>query len=271
MQANCQGDELETLLNASAAFRRRYRLARYTNYTREIIPEEALARCSVFLYQHLEGHWGDLSSASLLSRLSPAARSFCIPNLLFTGYWPFWTRHSPIDFGDSLLNRLIDEGAPKAAILKIYLHGDIRSFVDLDANLERCLAIEARKEAKTPFKVLDFIRASWRERPVFYTINHPGDEVMLRIAQGILAALDLPSLSEDEFAAARAAGFPSYTEFSLPIHPQVAAHFNLPFGGPDTEYNVFGRRMTFARYISRYIDCRLNGMDKDFTGYLQVV
>ena len=146
MHANCQGDELERLLTASQAFSRVYRLIRRTNYTRERITDQELAACDLFLYQHLNETWGEFSSASLLRRLSPSATALCIPNLMFRGYWPFWTNLSPIDFGDSLLNRLIDEGAPKPVILRIYLHGNIQTFVDLQASLEETIAVERQKE-----------------------------------------------------------------------------------------------------------------------------
>ncbi len=271
MHANCQGDELETLLKASAPFSRKYRLARYTNYTREPIPLEALAGCALFLYQHLEEHWGEFSSASLLARLPATARSLCLPNLFFKGYWPFWTRSSPIDFGDILLNRLIDEGAPKPVILKIYLHSDIRVHGDLAASLEETLETERRKEEGSPVKVLEYFLRHWKERPLFHTINHPGRELLELTANGILAQLDLPPLTEEELTPLRGTLFPSYADFDLPIHPQVAAFHGLAFGGPETTYAVFGRRMTFAQYISRYIDCRLNGMDKEFLAYLHFV
>lgn len=271
MHANCQGDELETLLTASSAFSRKYRLVRRTNYTREPVPPHELAGCSLFLYQHLSENWGDVSSEALLRRLPASSLALRIPNLFFKGYWPFWTNDSPIAFGDSLLNRLIDEGASKPVILRIYLHGNIQSFVDLQASLEESIAIERQKEQQTCTRTVDFFLEHWKRRPLFHTVNHPGRELLLLAANGILNAADLPPLQEDELAAVFRAGFPSYADFDLPIHPQVAAFHGLAFAGPDAEYTVFGRRMTFAAYISRYIDCRLNGMDADFIGYLQLI
>ena len=119
IHANCQGDELEALLLASPEFRRAYRLERYTNYTREVIPAQSLAECSLFLYQSLGGEWGDLSSETLLTRLPKSASSLRIPGLFFNGCWPLWTSDSPIDFGDQLLDRLLAENTSKPVILQI--------------------------------------------------------------------------------------------------------------------------------------------------------
>jgi hypothetical protein len=92
------------------------------------------------------------------------------------------------------------------------------------------------------------------------------------VAQGILDALGLPPLTEREISLVGLhAAFPSYTDFELPVHPQVAAFHGLEFGGPQQTYVMFSRRMTFEQYISRYIDCRLNGLDGEFVGYLQLV
>lgn len=275
LHANCQGEELAALLVRSPAFTRAYRLVRYTNYTREPLRQEDLADCDIFLYQHLGPAWGDVSSEALLQRLRPGALALRIPNPLFKGYWPFWTNKSPIAFGDSLLDRLIDEGAPKTAILRIYLHGDIRAFMDLRAAFDQSIAIEEEKERDTCVKTVGYVLRHWKRRRLFHTINHPGGDLLLLLANGILEALGLPPLHRSAVqtpdAAVGAPFLPSYIDFDLPIHPQVAAFHGLAFGGPDSEYTVFSRRMTFEQYVSRYIDCRLNSLEKDFVSYLHLV
>lgn len=272
MHANCQGDQLETLLLASRTFSRTYRLVRRTNYTREPVTPEELGACDLFLYQHLDEKWGELSSPALLEKLRPSTRTLQIPNLFFKGYWPFWTKNSPISFGDTLLNRLIDEGATKPVILKIYLHGNITSFVDLTALFEETVATEKTKEAALEIRTVDYFLSSWRQKMLFHTINHPGKELLIHVAQGILTALGLPPLTGREIATVQHTGmFPSYADFDLPIHPQVASFFDLGFARQGQTFAVFGRRMTFEQYISRYIDFRLNRLDGDFTAYLHLV
>jgi hypothetical protein len=272
LHANCQAEELLSLLQASVAFTSSYRIVMRTNYTHEHVSAQELSECSVFLYQHLGDTWKELSSQALLRQLSPSALALQIPNLFFKGYWPFWTSHGLIDFSDSLLNRLIDEGTPKPAILKIYLHSDITNFIDLKASLDETIAIERQKEALSCVKYVEYGLQLWKKQLIFLTVNHPSLGLLVHVTQGILDALGLPPLSEQELKLpGLQADFPSYIDFELPVHPQVAAFHGLEFGGTQQTYAVFTRRMTFEQYISRYIDCRLNGMDKEFLGYLQLV
>lgn len=272
LHANCQGDEYDALLNASRAFREHFVLKRYTNYAREVPPDEELAGCAAFFYQHLADHWGTLASDRLTAKTPASALKLCLPNMMFRGYWPFWTDPPPIIHGDTLLNRLIDEGAPKPVILRIYLHNNLRSMVDLDASLANTIALERSKERQSFLPYVDMLEERWRDEAVFLTPNHPGEALLVRVAQGILRELRLPPLSAEELRDLKAkGGFPSYSNFEMPIHPQVAAHHKLAFIQQGHQFNVFGRPMTFEQYISRYIDCRLNGYDEHFMGYLQLV
>ncbi len=267
LHANCQGEPLAELLAASPAFSRRWRIRHYTNYIREAIAPEDLSAASLFLYQRLGPDWGEFSSASLLARLPSSALALCIPNMFFTGYWPFWTNEGPIAFGDVALNKLIDSGAGKPEILRIYLHGSVDRMADCEAVARESIERERAKEKGCVAPTADLLAELWRREQLFQTVNHPGRTLLLHAADGILAHLGLPPVP----GKARAAFNPQYEGFHLPIHPRVAARLGLAFGGEGAAYPVFGRPMSFAQYVSRYIDCRLNGLEADFLGYLQLV
>jgi hypothetical protein len=272
MHANCQGEELETLLTASRAFSSVYRIVRRINYTREPILPEDLERCALFLYQHLDAHWGDLASEALMCRLPRTACRLRIPNMFFKGYWPFWTSSGPINFGDFLLNRLLDEGNPKEVILAVYLHGKVEAFGDFQAAVDESLTSTEADDPEKIFGLSERIREHWKTRMLFHTVNHPGAELLTYTADVVLRRLGFPPLSRDERASVcRCRLFPSYADFDLPVHPATAAFHGLTFAGPDTRFKVFGRKMTFEQYVSRYIDCRLAGLEDGFLGYLQIV
>lgn len=285
IHANCQGDPLAGLLAAAPQFAERYEIRRYTNYQREHVPPAALSGCALFLYQHMGEKWDDHASARLLAMVNPAARVLRLPNMLFTGYWPFWSNRSAMDFGDSFLDRLVALGLGMAEILHVYLHGNLTAKYDLDAMLRASLAVERDKEQGTRnpaapacghagrdaippvvAPTVDLVEALWKEERLFATINHPNRRLVLHVAEGVLAALGMDPLPP----AVRAGCADPYPEFELPMHPRVAAHHGLSFGGPDATWNVYGRRMTFEDYTRRYVDCRLRGID-NFIGYLQLV
>ena len=267
IHANCQGEPLADLLCLSPDFARLFQIRHYTNYTKEPVPQQCLDTASVFLYQHMAPCWKEVSSEALLARLAPSAARFCIPNPLFKGYWPFWTSHGAVDFGDTVLDRLIDAGAQKPEILKIYLGGDVRRFADLDAVAASSLAHEYKKEVPCDVKTAHIVEELWRKEPLFYTVNHPGKRLLLQVADAVIDFLGLPPLSsgvKDSYE-------PEYAEFEQPIHPQLAEHMGLPFARTGHEFRIYKRRMDFARYVSRYIDCRQQGMAQGFQAYLQLV
>ena len=258
---------LELLLR-HPAFCRRFVVEKYTNYRREKIDPTRLSACDVFIYQHLGDKWGEHASTHLLNLVNPKALVLRLPNMLFKGYWPFWTNHSPSDFGDSFLDRLLDMGLGKREILHLYLHSDITRKFDLAAMFEESIAIERDKEKNCVVSYVDLMLHHFRQEQLFGTINHPRPRLLWHMTQGVLAALGLPALpGVDSQAYAQFAD--PYAEFALPIHPQVAAFHNLAFAGADTRYEVFGKQKTFAEYINNYIDCRLHGL-ASFVGYLQV-
>jgi hypothetical protein len=267
LHANCQGEPLSELLRLSPEFCKKWELRHYTNYTKEPVPASALETCDLFVYQRLDATWGAFASDNMLDCLNPKADTFCMPNMFFKGCWPFLTLHSPIDFGDNLLNKLIEAGAGKPEILKVYLQGDISNFVDLKANLEDTFKLEEAKEKYCDLRTVPLARELWRKEMLFYTCNHPGKRLLTLLADTLLKRLGLKALPEKLIQEYE----PEYAEFELPIHPQVAEFFDLQYAKAGYEFRIFNRRMNFERYISRYIECRLQGMDKDFIGFLQLV
>lgn len=268
IHANCQADPVLELLLRHEGFCRYFRVAKYTNYLKEKIPPEQLAQCAVFIYQHLGPKWEELASENLLGLLPPGALVLRLPNMLFKGYWPFWTSRSPSDFGDFYLDKLLDKGLSKAEILHLYLRADLGRLFDLRAMFEESVAVERDKEQGCLCAYVDEILAHYRTEQLFGTINHPRQRLVWRMTQAVLDRLDLaglPGLNSDAY---RQFSDP-YPEFSLPIHPQVAAVQELAFIGPDTRFPVFGKLKTFEEYVNNYIDCRLLGL-APFVGYLQV-
>lgn len=268
LHANCQGEPLRELLLLSAPFASDWEVTHYTNYLRDEIPAAELDKCELFLYQHLVSKWAELSSDSLLARLSPSALPLCLPNMFFKGLWPFWVNEGPMDFSDSLLEKLLAAGAEKPEILKLYLHGDIRKFADLDQVLADTFKQEEEKESRCDIRTLPLVQEAWKSEMLFHTCNHPGKRLLAYVANGILERLGYPPLLPKDLAGYQ----PEYADFDLPFHPIVAAHHGLPYGGQGYEFNVFGRPMDFGRYVSRYIEARRQGVQgPEFLAFLQLV
>jgi hypothetical protein len=251
IHANCQGDSLRSLLEATPAFGRCFETRKYTNYLKESIPQQDFDRCRVFLYQHLGEKWNDQSSDALLARLHPVACPVKIPNLLFKGYWPLWTSKSAMNYGDMLLDLLVSRGYSESDVLHVYLRGRLTEKYNLNAILNESLFRERQKEKGAVIALAGFIEENWRTQRLFLSPNHPDKTLLLAAADAVLESLGLGRVP----LSLRNAFTPDYPDFELPIHPQVGAHFGLPFVSAGRLYSIYGRPMSFARYVACYVHC----------------
>lgn len=264
LHGNCQGETLKALLAASPEFVERFDVEYYVNFTRQAIPPSSLARCALFLHQHLGDKWGELSSKALRTALPATARALCYPNMLFTGYWPFWSNRPGFDYADTFLDTLLERGLKPAEALHVALHGRLAKAFDLPALLAGSFALERNKEAHADIAYVDLMEGLFRTEKLFNSVNHPGNRLIFHTADAVLALLDMPPLGEE----IRLLCPPLYPDFELPIHPQVAAAFGLAFGDEATRFNVYGQALTYAEYIGLYLACKQAGRS-DFINFLQ--
>ncbi len=271
LHANCQGQPLAWLLTRHYPFRERYDLVHVVNYTRRPIPEEALARCSLLLHQHLDAaRWGELSSEAMRARLPRNAHALCIPNFFTKAYWPFWERSTTIEFSDELLNAVQDRAPNDDAALALAVDRDItRLSLGREARqrAEDSLAHELEKARRWEVgaALAQTIVEEHVREPLFRTVNHPGDRLMRAMAAALLDALALPPAP-----AALLAAMPAIDPmFELPIHPQAAALLGLQWLHPEARFRVYGARMTYREYAAHYLRCRRLGVEA-LAAYLQL-
>ena len=264
LQGNCQGETLKALLSASPEFEDGYAVEYYVNYTRQAIPTESLSRCALFLHQHLGDDWGEVASTALKGALPATARALCFPNILFKGYWPFWSNRPGFDYADSLLDTLLERGLQPVEALHVALHSDLSKAFDLSALLAETLEKERQKEAFSDIAYVDEMEKRFRDEKLMNSVNHPNRRLMFLVADGVLALLGMPPLGQE----IRALCPELYPEFELPIHPQVAAYHGLAFGGEGARFNVYGQALTWGEYAALYLTCKQAGRS-DFINFLQ--
>lgn len=265
IHANCQGDSLHRILASTPAFSNRFTVRKYTNYLEERVADADFEACNLLLYQQLSDKWHDAASSALLARLPLGAQALCIPNMFFKGYWPLWTNKTFMAYGDIFMEYLAGQGLDATEFLYLCTHADVPALYELDAMVEQSLEYERNKEVRCVVETVDIVQELWRTEKLFTTVNHPGSRLLLHVADGVLQALGLGRVPEN----VRAAFAQSCTDdFEQPIFPQVARHFGLPFVQADSQYAVFGRRMTFAEYCQCYLACRREGIP-DFAAFMQ--
>ncbi|NDV20401.1 hypothetical protein GO013_13375 [Pseudodesulfovibrio sp. JC047] len=263
VHANCQGEPLIQRLMTCADFSDTFECRLFTNYIHEPIPSDLLNTCSLFLYQYLSADWGNLASHTLLSHLPDTARSLCIPNMFFTGYWPTWSSRPGFDYRCDYLDAFVDLGLPAEETMILALHSDIAAKHDLPTRLTETFMQERTREQHTPIRYTDIIEKRFREVRLFNTINHPGPLLMNHAAKGVLTELGFTPPPD---ATLEALGDP-FPEFHLPMNPRVAETFGLSFGGPDHMYPVYGQTMNYGHWVAHYISARQANIT-DFIGFL---
>ncbi|QGY40034.1 hypothetical protein GM415_07810 [Pseudodesulfovibrio cashew] len=264
VHANCQGPPLLDRLRACPQFDEQYECVLYTNYVREPVPDELLARCDLFLYQFLTPSWGDLASKTLLSKLPDSARSLCVPNMFFKGYWPLWSGAAGFDYRCSHLDEFLAMNLPPRETVMLYLRSDIPRRFDLLDLVSKSIEQERERESHTPIKYLELLLAEYRDQRLFNTVNHPGRLLMDHVASGVLEHLGFDHPGQAAFDAVD----DPFADFEQPIHPRIGDYFGWDFATAETEYQIYGRRMTHARYVANYVMCAQAGIP-DFVGYLQ--
>jgi hypothetical protein len=263
LHANCQGEPLEELFKLSDGFNSEFDLHRYTNYTRDHIPEKILSECDLFLFQTLSEAWGEHSSEKLCAGLKKTARSIAIPNMLFKHYWPLWSGAPGFNYRDIFLDTLLEKKLSESQILHLFLNTRLTNIYDLKKIIAKSEQIEREKEKLTPVKYVDWVLENYTQKPLFMTINHPGRELLVMTANALLGELGIAPLTEQDLENFQT----PFADFEQPIHPQVTELLGLEFLGPEHRYHVYGAELTFEEYAMRYIKCRMSGID-DFIGFL---
>ncbi|WP_031480880.1 WcbI family polysaccharide biosynthesis putative acetyltransferase [Maridesulfovibrio frigidus] len=263
LQANCQGEPIENLLRLSREFSETYEIHRFTNYIREVIPDELLANCDIFIYQHLAEPWKEFSSANLCSKMKQGCKTIAFPSMLFIHYWPLWSGKKGFDYTDTFLESLIERDLSESQILHLFMNAKLTKIYDFESIIAKSEQIERAKESLCSAGYFDYILDNYKQKRLFNTINHPSAELLSRTANTILSELKWPEVTCDQIET-----FPEpFPEFEQPIHPQIAEYLGLEFAGPETRYNVYGASLTFEEYAIRYIKCRQMGI-KDFISFL---
>lgn len=264
LHANCQGDPIEELLMLSPEFCETYKVYNFTNYTKEVLPEELISQCDLFLHQPLAESWKELSSAFIISKLKKSALAQPFPSLFFQYYWPLWSSIPGFDYRDTFLDSLLERELTESQILHLYMNTKLTKIYDLKTIVEESINRERVKEKKTGINYVDQIYSSFKQEMLFNTVNHPRKKLLVHITNSILTKLGMNTLPQKEVK-----NFPqTFPDFEMPIHPQVAEYLELEFGGPGELYQVYGARLTFEEYAMRYIKCRRHGID-DFITFLQ--
>ncbi len=158
------------------------------------------------------------------------------------------------EFGDTLLNRMIEESIPPDEALARYDAAIAAGAGRIPRLAEFHLERQRDRDAACDMRFADFIAENYRREALFSTQGHPNLAVSRLMIEQVLTSMAVPYSLID--AALRLLWAPPFPRGELPIHPRVAEILGLSFVAPGQRY-VFMHEgaYTFEDYARRYMAC----------------
>ena len=265
--ANCQATALERILEGikgldGAPLFDVLRIKPVFELVDDDVPylESCLDACDVLLYQH---HRNDRfnrwrTSDYWLSRISQCS-SASFPSLYFTGYNPELTyirkangqrlNDGFSDYHDKRVVWQYCEGRTIADTVES-LHGMGIRPTKIIENLHDSVSELKRRELEfdIDIKISGFIEQNYRNSRLFFTFNHPSNDVLIHVAKALLLKLGvseyrLPELDGELM---------EYDYF--PVIPKVSEVLELNFVDVCDEHVIQGERYRLQELVERYFD-----------------
>ena len=232
---NCQGQALAGLLARHPALQG-HDFVFLRAWLKDQPRPADLQRCVAYLHQPA---WGD---ADFVDQLPASAVRIALPLLSCSVLWPhaFDRPDEPVGwrfpYGDRFLIAQLRAGQTPEAAVDTYLAMDMPAKLKLD----RLLALEVQRwqqdDARCGTDLAPFIARKLRRERLFYTPDHPSDRLLIELANQVLPRLGLARFGMPDWATHKHA----LDGVELPIHPTIAAHFQLPWITPEHRYPLHG-------------------------------
>lgn len=245
---NCQMESICNMLEFNASFRNDFALLRippihlYKNKSQinEIFYSRIISEIDLFICQNVSlknGYAIELSSEMISRQLKPQCRIIRIHNIYFDGYFlqidntiarktagnserywfPYWDRY---------IHNFKHEGLKTKSIVDIITDAD---FIPKEEILEKCgksIAELQKREMNVDVGVAEYIKRRYSVRQLFYTRNHPCNEVLYVYTNSLLEILNYeknPQMSESEMNM----HFGSMKYCDWPLYPSVVSALGL--------------------------------------------
>lgn len=183
-------------------------------------------------------------------------------------YWPC----GPYDYnmGDTYLNKLISAGIPPEEAADSYINMNIAKIAHLDRTHEIVMDRQRALDEKTDMHFADEVEEHFRNEFIFLNHNRLNVRLCASLTRQVFKRLGVNDpITENVIAHWRRTPF---EQVEVPIHPGVAAHFNLSYGHEGYKYYYHtGEMITFNEFAYRYATFQYNesllkGVATDFWG-----
>lgn len=228
----------------------------------------------LFIYQTVDeaNRFSPLvASDNILRLLRSDCKRVNIVNLFFDGYFPQLAKSTArllshiqqsglFPFGDKYVDGFLEQGKTLSEILSRVKREDFIPLDEIKKGAESSLKELERREKTADVKIVDYLRAHYKEKQLFYSTNHPCCEVLDEYARRIFQfigekyARDFPD-KEDVFLQRE-----TLQGQDIPVYPSVIRALEL---------EQYEKRYYPNRYMLNHADTLLD-FEEYMTLYIQV-
>lgn len=284
--ANCQNELVAELLSKSPSFKEEYVIHRISVHLlmrcNSSINDDLLSRTKLFIYQPVKDIHGICSTNYILDKLPEDCQCISFPPLYFTGYFPQFCKNPNnrvvkhlypfgiIPQGDTNIISMLKQNLSIAEITDRITDIDFYQREYLLNNVNNGINELARREASLSIKVSSFIKENYQNYRLFYTHNHPTDNLGIYVVNQILKAVNLPELESEKLDPNPKYGV--LDRVQIPIYPSVIKHLKLNFASEIAFYKhkcFCTNKLTMDRYIREYVDIQVCAADSATDSYIK--
>ena len=209
---NCQTELIQRFMAESDELMSRYIFVNIPRVCQEddqvwndLIESGIFSFCDLFIYQIVldNNRFGIARSTSRIEKLlNENCIKVSIPNIYFDGYFPQLEKNpynvledvqedGLFKWGDKFVNKLLLDGTDTNQIIKIIFDEDYLSYQEVQKHIDNSFENLEMREQFTDIKISDYIRKNFEERQLFFSPNHPNNELLIQCAIRILDFLGM--------------------------------------------------------------------------------
>lgn len=207
---NCQNMSINTLITSSIKLMKKYILIDMLP-VQDIKGDEKkvgfsadfIQSIDLLIYQNVSENnkfSPKLATAHILKNINENAKTICIPNVYFSGYFPqacgnpynpFLKEYNntPFPYGDINIQEMQDEYSAREIAYKIGAK-DFYSKEYVEKNANDSLQELINREQICDVKISDYILDNYKKEMLFFTTNHPSNKVLKELVKRVFNLCD---------------------------------------------------------------------------------
>lgn len=177
-----------------------------------------------------------LSTDRILKKLKRDCRKVNILNLYYRGYFPQIDENKNLPlkglitiglfpFRDKYIDEFFKQGMNEDEIIKRIRKADFINSDEIDENAKASMKELENREKNVDVKIVDYIKEHIREEQLFYSCNHPNENLLTEYVNRIMEYLGYARIEINSQDVVLSVG--SLKAWDVPIYPSVLNFFDL--------------------------------------------